>query len=478
MARNNILVQALLVILCLGPVIVRADDCINSCSAILASPIFTKSTVSQGMSFRSSFKSLLCTAEWNSYADAQKAGIGVDVPIYGMQIPLNLNWNNEKRDEWKKASCNQQQLQTDYQSAFYAASYDVNPITATSWTQCIRDACVPPSLSCSLDQTSSSVVFSARWRRSQGEADSQAPVVKTFTTQNTACQKPQNLAGGTVLKDAAVAILCNENLINAPTFLLVTSRGSCVQATDLTQTETPLSGRIVLNKPTTYQAGRLVLKGDLDIVTNGYPLTLTASVLSIEGSPQIVSFEPRTMSLGEGGQSAAYVHIQADHLQGSGLSITNFGENGAKGQTGPVGAKGPTGPGGSPRYFNLGGCQGGTNGGQGIQGIQGIQGLQGAGGGAGGEVVLQIKGFQPGPLQPIAIATSQQGRDCAGKVCGGLGGPGGDGGAGGPGGDGGPGASGNAMCGGTNAGPGGPGGPQGPQGPTGSNGADAAIRIY
>ena len=462
----------------LAPSMSFGDDCINSCSRILTSPIFTTKTVKQGSAFKSSFKSLLCTAEWNNYEEAQKAGIAVDLPIYDMIVPLSAHWDNSKRDAWKKTSCSQQDRKTDYTSAFYSASYEVNPITATSWTQCIKDACVPASLACGLEQTSSAVVFEARWRRSQGEADAEAPHVSTFSVKNTKCTNASDLAPGKVLKDASVSILCSENLTDAPTFLLVTNRGSCVQATDLTKSETALSGTVVLDKPTTYEAARLALKSDLKIVTNGYPLTLKASVLSVEGSPQIVSFEPRSMGLGEGGRSAAYVHIIAQHLQGAGLSIENFGEDGGKGQPGPVGGKGVHGSKGSPRYLNLGGCQGGTNGSNGGQGLTGGQGYAGAGGGSAGEVTINIHGFQSGPLQPILVATNKPGRDCKGMICGGLGGPGGDGGPGGPGGDPGLGADGGGGCGGTNAGNPGPGGPGGPGGPTGPNGDNAPIRIF
>jgi len=105
---------------------------------------------------------------WNNYEEAQKAGIAVDLPIYDMIVPLSAHWDNSKRDAWKKTSCSQQDRKTDYTSAFYSASYEVNPITATSWTQCIKDACVPASLACGLEQTSSAVVFEARWRRQPG----------------------------------------------------------------------------------------------------------------------------------------------------------------------------------------------------------------------------------------------------------------------------------------------------------------------
>jgi hypothetical protein len=476
--------RCVLLFLVVSPTIALGDDCSTSCGDILKAPIFKTTTVKSGAQFKDSFRKLLCSAQWSSYADAQRAGIAIDLPIFDIPIPLDVNWNSTKQQTWQNKNCSAEERNSDYTSSYYFASYAVDPVTATAWSQCIKDKCLPQSIVCSLTQTETSVVFEAKWRRSPGEPDSSAPKVKTFAFNNTQCSNANDLAPSKTITDANIDVLCKLNLQVAPTFLLVTTRGSCTQATDLTSQETALSGSISLNGPKTYQAGRLALKDDLRLVTNGYPLSLVANVLAIQGSPTITSFEPRTMQPGQAGRSAAGISIQASNVQGSGLTIKNFGENGATGPTGQQGPKGSKGPTGSQRSWQITtGCGAGSNGGQGGQGGQGSVGSNGGPGGAAGEVVISIKGFQQGPLAPINVLTISQSpagptKDCSGMVCGGFGGTGGAGGPGGPGGDGGDGASGTATCGGTSPGPSGPNGPEGPQGQPGPDGQAAKVKVF
>lgn len=455
---------------------------------MLENPIFRTDTVKSGSEYKESFKSLLCSAEWKTYDEARKAGVSANIPIFDMAIPIDANWDSAKKEAWQKKSCSTEERSKGYEAALYTASYAVDPITATAWSQCVS-SCTPAALICTLEETQSSVVFGAKWRRSPGEMDRAAPVIRTFTFNNTRCSNTKDLAAKETLGDGNIEVLCSQNLQNAPTFLLVTSRGSCTKATDLTSQEVPLTGKIVLDKPTTYKAPRLALKNDLKLVTNGFPLTIVTGMLVIEGAPQIVSFEERPMQLGQTGRSAAEIRIQADRLQGMGLTIQNFGEDGAKGSTGiqPTGRPARAGK-GSPRYYNVGGCQGGTNGVPGVTGAMGVQGSEGAQGGAAGEVVLSIKrGLDSGPGSAISVLTRRADRsgailDCGAMVCGGLGGPGGDGSPGQLGGQGGEGADGTSgifwSCNGTQPGPDGNAGPPGLTGPIGRLGEKALIKRF
>jgi hypothetical protein len=449
------------------------EGCISACSRV--PNVFRFTNTQSGTGYSSSFKQLLCSAKWSSYGDAQKAGIEATIPIYDIPVPLSVNWKNSKREEWQEKNCNKEERNADYSDALFTATFEVDPVVATTFAQCVKTVCTPQSLDCRLSETESSIIFEASWKRAPGEVDSAAPVVQNFVFENTSCKNIQDLKPGvSLVSNGSIGVLCKNNLDMAPVIGLITNRGSCWQATDITKNETHLSNRVVLDKDTTYATTRLVLEGDVDLITQGHDLTINVRTLVIKGSPRIRAYEGAASAHGAPGNPAGTVVIRAARVEGAGLTIENFGQNGANGN---AGEKGQTGQerGAIARGYDWSpwqGCHGGHPGGQGGPGGTGQRGQAGGSGGAGGNVTLIVpSGVAGGVGERIAISSSIGGtgparRDCGlSMTCGGNGGAGGPGGPGGDGAPGGNGAPGRGACGGQNP------GPQGPQGLTGSAGS-------
>jgi hypothetical protein len=229
-----------------------------------------------------------------------------------------------------------------------------------------------------------------------------------------------------------------------------------------------LSGKRTLSKDTVISATTITIKSDSVIVTNGFKLTIEAGKsITLDGTPQIISFEQRTgRPAGDPGRSAGPVIIDSPALAGNILRIEDIGEDGMNGADGLNGAQGPNGRQGTQRDWNpWNGCIGGSNGTPGGQGGDGGNGGVGGNGGTGGTIVINIKGgFSPAgtPRLDMTVTGGKAG------MPGGLG-------AGGPGGQGGAGAPGTAYCGGTDAGPTGPRGRAGLQGISGAPGNAGLI---
>ncbi len=248
-----------------------------------------------------------------------------------------------------------------------------------------------------------------------------------------------------------------------PILCLFVSSTSIGFAQDVT-----LSGSRTLDKDTAISADTLTFKSDAMVVTNGFRFTLEAKKsIVIEGTPSIVSFEPRgSRPPGDPGRSAGAIIIDSPALAGNILKIADTGEDGVKGADGATGPAGPNGRQGTQRDWNpWNGCIGGSNGTPGGQGGDGGNGGVGGNGGTGGTIVINIKGgFTPSGTPRLDMT-----------VTGGKAGLAGAPGAGGAGGRGGLGAPGTATCGGTDAGPNGPQGRSGLAGLTGAPGNAGLI---
>jgi hypothetical protein len=229
-----------------------------------------------------------------------------------------------------------------------------------------------------------------------------------------------------------------------------------------------LTGKRVLDKDTVLSGDTITFRSDAVVVTNGFKLTIEAKkVISIEGTPTIISFETRDgRPAGDPGRSAGPVIFDSPRLDGNILKVEDVGEDGIKGADGATGAVGASGRQGTQRDWNpWNGCIGGSNGTPGGQGGDGGNGGAGGNGGSGGTVIINIKGgFSAGGTPRLDMSVT-------GGQAGGAGAPG----SGGPGGQGGAGAPGTAYCGGTNPGPGGPQGRSGLAGVAGASGNAGLI---
>lgn len=468
----------------------------NQCKVFLDKPVFTTTTVSSSQATRDSFRLLQCSANWKSASEAQSAGIDVTIPIYDIPVPFNLNWSDQKVEQWKSANCSVQERDNQANLRYYQAVYSVDPVTAKAALECFDkgfkaevDLSSTSALRCTLTETSAAYVFEARWRRTAGETGP-PPTVYEFTTINTSCNG-ESLAKGQSISEGGTPVLC---LVGekAAAFSLTTDRGGCTASATVRLPKLRLPTAITLTEPMFLIGQEIEFPANARIVTNGFPLSIRAEKLNLLGSVRIQSFQASVPDLQQPGKSAGPISIYADEVVGQGgVSILNAGQPGGPGGVGPQGPPGPPGHPGRSRTTNWkkncplpfvcdlipSGCEGGRKGGTGGPGGPGYPGLPGMPGGAAGEVRLDV----PLDMRNMFSVLTNTGLDgqpahCDGQICGGAGGRGGPGGPGGPGGSGGAGAPGTLYCGGTDGGRQGPEGPTGPQGPNGSNGANATFR--
>lgn len=247
----------------------------------------------------------------------------------------------------------------------------------------------------------------------------------------------------------------------AAVFMLLPSfQPSTAGLADAKQFRQILSGTLELDRPTEIASRRLVFN-DYTIITNGFPLVISADTLTIAGKSRIVSFAPRAILAEQPGRSAGTITLNVRDIDGETLIIENVGEPGGPGIRGTTGVAGVAGTdGGAATTGWPGRCQPGAQGGRGGEGGRGLDGGDGAAGGGGGDVLLNVRHDR----DKLDI-----------KTAGGRGGAAGEGGAGGPGGPGGAAGSGTARCLGGAPGDPGPDGPPGAAGRPGSSGPAGRV---
>jgi hypothetical protein len=470
-------------------------DCFGQaadCSAFLTKPVFTSQTIDSSESVKTDFRLLQCAADWHSSQEAQSAGISLTVPIYGMPVPIDANWDQKKVQQWKSENCSDSERKGDYATRLHTSVYSIDPVSAKAALACFQarfSAEGPRALRCLLTETQTALLFQAEWRRSPGESDN-PPIVTGFTAINTDCQNAGALGPQKAVLEGGVSLLCTVQE-KAAAFSLNTTRGQCSVSAVARLPKIVLSS-MTLTGPTFIPGQDVEIPAGVRIVTNGFPLTIRADRLTLGGSATIVSFESTSPVEQKAGRYASAITITAQDVRGQGVAILNAGEPGGpgvKGATGSPGGAGAPGKGRDPLFNRCGplqfacnlmllGCTGGEDGGPGGQGLQGFPGNPGAPGGGAGDVTIDVP-FEArsafGVYTNVSLAGTPQ--DCGGRICGGLGGPGGPGGDGGIGGAGGPGARGSTWCGGTNNGPDGPRGQVGPAGANGKDGEHASVRF-
>lgn len=487
--RNRPLISLLAMTAFASPAFAQADIC----GMFLTNPIFTKENYDSTLKTDDSFKQLQCSASWRSASEAQAAGISGKVPIYGLVVPFTANWDQNKVEQWKNSNCSAAERSGFYEETLHKSALKISPTSAEAALECAKAQVDARALRCSVTEGDGTIIFEAEWRRTAGEAADAAPQIQSMTISSATCLNVADMAAGGTVKEGGTSLLCKRG-DDAPLFSINTNRGQCFGYGMSKKDAIELDKTIILDHPTTYKGSSIVLKPDLKLVTQGYPLQIIADDrLEIQGSPQILSYLPTTKNTMEPGRSAQSVSIKARRLQGAGLSINNAGENGgqgAQGQPGSTGPQGAPGQGRDPVTGSSGGffgkvveaipksCTGGKNGDTGGKGGTGLQGVQGAPGGAAGIVTLSLP---PDADESVILVRTNVGldsapRSCDDRICGGQGGGGGPGGPGGPGGAGGPGAHGTTWCGGTSDGSQGAQGEVGQPGGKGDDGPTAEVR--
>jgi uncharacterized membrane protein YgcG len=464
----------LILVLMLHPLRDLAQECTTGCEQVLLHAPFDTKDVMSGSSYQSYFHNLLCTANWHSYSDAQSAGISAIIPIYGMKIPIDANWDNSRQEQWKSEYCSEEDRSLDYRTALTVALKTVHPEVVPAWLECIRIKCSRPSseISCSVKETASQVVFTARWEGGKFARLSKPPRVISVDVFASDCTNVPRK--GDMIDAAGVSVSCVPKSSEDPLFVLQTQRGNCQMGLGDAEGSVDLLEPITLADSRYFKAAHVTLDNNT-IVTNGHNLTIEAETLEIRGAPKIVSFD-RAASIETAGLPAGFIKIIARRIIGTGLEIHNYGQNGGAGNDGVKGTDGGPGGGGSVR--SCFGCGGGSNGGDGGGGSNGSAGHPGSPGGVGGNVVLVLPSDASSDkiviFQERINPDTNKKETCSGP-CGGIGGKGGTGGTKGIGGPGGSGAGPNCTCGGTSGGNKGADGSPGPDGTRGSSGTDGRL---
>ncbi|MDQ6892325.1 MAG: hypothetical protein M3167_06555 [Acidobacteriota bacterium] len=223
---------------------------------------------------------------------------------------------------------------------------EVDKNVVPAWVRCLELKCAPArsSLSCEVAATGSVVSFTAAWIQSIGEPVSAAPRVQSFRVFEATCTGM--FKNGRRIKTGGDIVPCKAVGDADPVFVLQTDRGVCVRSASLNAFDRMISGYQKLTGPTYIKEKRLLLKSDTKIVTDGFPLTIEADRLDMDGVPQVISFEDRPgRPAGDPGRPGGKIVIKAGEVRGTSLRIQNFGEDGTKGGAGPTGAQGPQGSG-------------------------------------------------------------------------------------------------------------------------------------
>lgn len=473
----------------------------NACAVIAQNPVFTNERLETVDEIKTSFHKLQCSSGWSSHQEAISAGVDVGTIVYDVPVQVGGTFDQEKVSQWKTANCSDEDRKEDSRSIVSKTYIRYDAVNAQAMLECLQSMFGGQALICDMNQTTTSVVYNAYWRRTAGERSEAAPTVTGFVHSNATCLNAETLSVGSKVPDGGVAVFCTPT-DDAPIFVLNTDRGVCTLAGRAKAQELILSGKMVLNAPLTTRGASVTLASDLEVVTGPFAVNISADQLTIEGNPVVRSFNTANAAIGQAGDNAGSVRFQATRVVGDGaVTIFQAGQNGGQGTEGLAGPRGSTGVPGVGRTvkqeevcekLSIGGwnplsklvcklvptgCEGGKSGGTGGGGGQGQAGASGLPGGHAGTVALVVP---PDALDrfTVLIDTDASGaaRNCQGRICGGVGGPGGPGGPGGSGGAGGPGAPGTTWCGGTSAGPTGPQGPAGEAGPAGPEGDHAAVR--
>ncbi|WP_145928031.1 hypothetical protein [Bradyrhizobium neotropicale] len=225
------------------------------CDVLVKNPVFTTATISKSAESKNRFRLLQCSADWKSASDAQKAGIGLDIPIYDLTIPLDANWSDTKVEQWKSSHCSSEERKADYGSTLYASSYAIDPTSAQSALACLTTLLDRKAVRCSVTETSSAVIFEAEWRKTTGEVGP-GPKVKSFVASKATCLNEDVLSAGKFLPDGGASVLCTAK-DEPPVFSLNTDRGQCFAAGSGKEDVLGLSGTVTLDRATTFRAKRI-----------------------------------------------------------------------------------------------------------------------------------------------------------------------------------------------------------------------------
>lgn len=140
-----------------------AASAADSCSDVLSHGIFNTYSLSESASLRKSFHSWLCTTEFKTHQEAQDAGVGIGVPIYGVPVQIDGNFSQQQRDEWKKTNCQTEDRALSSDQALKIATSQVSSEIIEAWKSCMDHEHDARGLSCQMRASTDQVMITVKY---------------------------------------------------------------------------------------------------------------------------------------------------------------------------------------------------------------------------------------------------------------------------------------------------------------------------
>lgn len=411
-----------------------------------------------------------CSFNFSSHDEAISSGLDVGTEIYGIPLEVGKKFDKKIVKEWKSEHCSRRAMQASFETATVKYLSEVAPGAMDAFVQCIAETTNRGALSCSLSGDPS--VFTAKWKRSDGEKLDAAPVVENFMVVNGRCTR--NIGKGEKVLEGGIGVPCTVQPKKDLLVVLETSRGVCEAKVEAPKSVYTVNGTLNMTSNRTITADEIELVNNPKIITNGYSLVMVADTLNIKSKGEVKGFvNPANRKAGSSGVSGGSLIIKADRITGADLTINLSGQDGVPGTAGKNGVAGKNGRNARGRGIKgLEGCVTGHSSKPGTAGTDGTSGTAGGNGGSGGSLLIELSAkYYDNSISRLAIIEKD------GATIPGKGGKGGAAGIGGAGGKGGKSSRGSDGCGGRSGSADGPKGKDGKAGANGNTGKPGSITL-
>ncbi len=411
-----------------------------------------------------------CSFNFSSHDEAISFGLDVGTEIYGIPLEVGNNFDKKVVKEWKSEHCSRRAMQASFETATVKYLSEVAPGAMDAFVKCVTETTNRGALSCSLN--GDPAVFTAKWKRSEGEKLDATPVVENFTVVNGRCTR--NIEKGEKVIEGGIGVSCTVQPKKDLLVVLETSRGVCEAKIEAPKSVYTVNGTLNMTSNRTITADEIELVNNPKIVTNGYSLVMVADTLNIKSKGEVKGFvNPAKSKAGSSGISGGSLIIKAKRIIGSDLTIDLSGQDGVSGIAGKDGVAGKNGRNARGRGIKgVEGCVTGHSSKPGTAGTDGKSGTAGGNGGNGGSLLIELSSkYYHNSLSRLAIIEKD------GATLPGEGGKGGAAGKGGAGGKGGKSSRGSDGCEGRSGSADGPKGKDGEPGADGNTGKPGSITL-
>ena len=222
-----------------------------NCDAILRQGVFNRQTVEESTRMRDQLRRMQCASSFNTHAEAQNAGFGLTVPVYGVPVTLNGTFSTSQRDTWKQTNCSNEERQFDYDAQRRTVTEQVAAPIVTAWTACVAAAQANGrGLVCTATEPSAGEVdVTVRYIATQ--ADASAPRVTSASAEGLQCSNQAPLQSGHAISFGGEVMHCtrtqNAGVFPPASVTINTTEGACVaRLSERRPRERVISGTVVI----------------------------------------------------------------------------------------------------------------------------------------------------------------------------------------------------------------------------------------